>query len=117
MRKKVRVQIIETGEVFDSINLCADYLGVCPQAVSNASLQKRHKSVKGYHIYRIDDPIEMIPDARTNKDKCRKIMCNETGEIFESLTECARHFGVCRQHLYSDITSGYKCHGFTFTRL
>lgn len=48
--KKKKVHIIETGQVFDSVTECADYLGVTRHAVSKC-INGSVKCCRGYHIY------------------------------------------------------------------
>ena len=69
-RDGVRIRILETGEEFNSITACANYLGVNPRwlgkvARGNDNLCTCH----GYHLIRVDDP-------RLNYDIYKKIIPN-----------------------------------------
>lgn len=59
MKNNVRVEIIETGEVFDSITACANYIGGNARHASIVSRNPR-MTCKGYHIVRIDEPFHSI---------------------------------------------------------
>lgn len=50
----IRVRIIETGECFDQIRHCEEYLGTYKGAV-NAHLAGKIKSVNGYHVEKCRD--------------------------------------------------------------
>lgn len=48
----IKVMIVETGEVFDKIKLCEEYLGAYKGTVY-AYWKGKIKSVKGYHVVRV----------------------------------------------------------------
>lgn len=82
-RPGVKVMVIETGDVFDSIAECAEWVGGDP---SNISKMLRGTSgyltVHGYHIVKVDDC-----------QMCRmkeRVMIVETGEIFETIKDAAK---------------------------
>lgn len=45
----------------------------------------------------------------------RPVICTNTGERFNSISEAARHIGVSYADLRVAISRGYRCHGFSFT--
>lgn len=49
----IRVRIIETGQEFDSLSECANYIGGVKQGISRC-LSGRAKSYRGYHYERIE---------------------------------------------------------------
>ncbi len=92
-RDGIRIKILETGEEFNSITSCANYLGVNPSWLSKVSRGKKLYTCHGYHIIRIDDE---EPDYDINKKEYRgrqgkKVEIVETGEKFNSISECAKY--------------------------
>lgn len=88
-RDGVRLIIEETREEFNSIQACADYLGVGASWLSRVVNGDRGLcTIHGYHIRRIDD--EHYVRRRRGRSGV-KIRIVETGEEFESISECARH--------------------------
>lgn len=95
-RDGVRVRIVETGEEFNSIRACAFRLGVDVTWLGKVTRGNNGLSTcKGYHIIRVEDP-------RTNYDISRKeyrgrkgraVQIVETGETFNSISECADAIG------------------------
>ena len=83
-RSGVKVMVIETGEMFDSIAACAEWVGGDP---SNLSKLVRGKygyiTIHGYHIVKVGEYAAM----RRMKER---VMIVETGEIFETIRECAK---------------------------
>lgn len=92
-RDGIRIRIQETGEEFNSIVACANYLGVNASWLGKVARGTDNLcTCHGYHIVRVDD-------QRLNYDICRteyrgrhgkKVQIVETGEIFNSITECAK---------------------------
>lgn len=82
-RPGVKVMIIETGEVFDSIASCAEYIGGDPSNISKLVRgEYGYITIHGYHIVKVGEYA-----------MCRmkeRIMIVETGEIFETIRECAK---------------------------
>lgn len=93
-RDGVKVMILETGQEFNSIQSCADYLGVHVNWIKNILNDvDPHKVCHGYHIVRIG---KQLPDYDLTKHDYRgrpgiRVMIVETGEIFESISDCAYH--------------------------
>ena len=91
-RDGVRIRIEETGEEFNSIRACADYLGVNAGWLGKVSRGDDGLSTcHGYHILRVDDP---KPSRVRNTHRGRrgqKVQIVETGAIFNSITECANY--------------------------
>lgn len=81
-RKGVAVTIVETGEKFNSIKACADYIGGNPAYISRVvNREPGFNTCKGYHIVKegADPVIKETP----------QIMIVETGESFNTIRECA----------------------------
>lgn len=89
MREGVRVIVEETGKEFDSIQACANYLGVGASWLNRVVNGDRGLcTCHGYHIRRIDDVQNIRHDVGRTGIKIRIV---ETGEEFNSITECARY--------------------------
>lgn len=81
-RKGVAVTIVETGEKFNSIKACADYIGGNPAYISRVvNREPGFNTCKGYHIVKegADPVIKETP----------QIMIVETGKSFNTIRECA----------------------------
>ena len=88
------VMILETNMVFNSIQSCADYLNANVNWIKKIlDSNDPHKTCYGYHIVRVGEP---LPNYNLNKKDYRgrpgvSVMIVETGEQFESVTDCARY--------------------------
>ena len=91
-RNGVRVKILETGEEFNSIQACADYLNVDARWLGNVVRGERGlRTCHGYHIERVDSSGNNV-DIRRTEYRGRpgqRVKIVETGEVFESITDCA----------------------------
>lgn len=91
-RDGVKVMILETGQEFNSIQSCADFLNVNVNWIKNILNESDpHKVCHGYHIVRVG---EQLPDYDLAINDYRgrpgiRIKIVETGEIFESISDCA----------------------------
>ena len=91
--RKRKIVCMETGEVFGSIKECAEKTGNDRRNIDNSL--KRHRSVKGFHYKYIEDNITLDEIKENHNKKCsNQVRCVETGEIFPSITECAKHFNT-----------------------
>ncbi len=92
-RKGVEVMIFETGEIFDSIQSCADYLNVNPTWLGRVVRNdKGYCTIHGYHIVRTDGKYNTV-DLTKKEYRGRpgiQVRIAETGEEFDSITECAK---------------------------
>ena len=92
-RDGVKIRILETGEEFNSITACANYLGVNASWLGKVARGNDNLcTVHGYHIVRVDDPRLNYDIYRTEYRgrRGKKVQIVETGEIFDSITECAK---------------------------
>ena len=93
-RDGVSVMILETGEVFNSIQACADHLNVNVNWIRNIlNDSDPHKVCRGNHIVRVNKPLPDFDLTRSDYRgrPCVRVMIAETGEIFESITDCAKY--------------------------
>ena len=89
-RNGVRVRIVETGEVFNSIQACADYLGVNVHWLGQVVRGDRGLcTCHGYHVVAYDEDLYSMRTEYRGRPGVR-LKNIETGEIFGSITECAR---------------------------
>lgn len=95
-RDGVRVRIVETGEEFNSIRACAFRLGVDVTWLGKVTRGNNGLSTcKGYHIIRVEDPRANYDISRKEYRgrKGRAVRIVETGETFNSISECADAIG------------------------
>lgn len=102
-RNGVEVKIVETGEVFSSMQSCAEYLGVNPTWLAKVVRgDTGYCTCRGYHIVRTDGLYATV-DTTKLEHRGRpgiRVMVLETGETFESLTECAKAIGGSASKIY-----------------
>lgn len=89
-RDGIPVRIVETGEEFNSIQACADRLGVSTKWLARVVRgETGFNTCHGYHVI----PIGECRDDREQKGKGRpgrKVGILESGEEFPSARECAK---------------------------
>lgn len=114
----VRVGILETGEAFDSITACANHIGGNARHASVVSRNPR-MTCKGYHIVRLDEP---IPNFDLSKNFMGRpgvrIRIVETGDEFDSISECARFLNGSDGRIHDALTGYNDIHtykGYHFT--
>lgn len=121
-RDGVKVRIAETGEEFNSTKACADRLSACPSQVSDVVRGKRGlRTCHGYHVVRADSEcgdFEIQKEYRGSPGVKVKIV--ETGEIFESITDCAKAINGSAGTIHDVIHKNRNRHshkGLHFERL
>lgn len=95
-RDGVRVRIVETGEEFNSIRACAFRLDVDVTWLGKVTRGNNGLcTCKGYHIIRVEDPRANYDISRKEYRgrKGRAVRIVETGETFNSISECADAIG------------------------
>lgn len=117
-RNGVEVKIVETGETFNSIQACAEYLSASVSQVGRVCRGvKGSCTVHGYHIVRTDDTEPRI-DIYRNEYRGRpgvRVQIVETGEVFESLTDCAKAIDGYPNRVHDVIYGNRKTHrGYHF---
>lgn len=91
-RNGVGVRIIETGEEFNSIQACAKRLDVSANWLGSVIRDPYgYKTCRGYHIVLVSDTrtLEDFREARRVGRPGKRIRIIETGEVYDSITECA----------------------------
>lgn len=97
----------ETGEVYSSLSEAAKVLGVDVRRMSDHILGRR-SFVGGKYTF----SVVQAPKYRT-----RKVLVQETGEVFQSISEAARVYGVDRAQLSRCIKRHWEVRGMTFRLL
>ena len=91
-RDGVEVMIIETGEKFNSIQACANYLGVNGSWLRHVvNRDPGYYTCHGYHVISLDNnETDNFYKSEHRGRPGQKIRITETGEVFESISDCAR---------------------------
>lgn len=116
-RDGVRVRIVETGEEFNSIQSCADYLGVNSHWLGQVVRNNRGlRTCHGYHVVAIDDSDDLYFDRTEYRGRPGvKIRIVETGEVFNSITDCAEHINGSVGTIHHVLNGHRKTHkGYRF---
>ena len=119
-RDGVRVRIVETGETFNSIQSCADYLGVNAHWLGQVVRNNRGlRTCHGYHVVDIDDSDDLYFDRTEYRGRPGvKIRIVETGEVFDSITDCAEHINGSTGTIHHVLNGYRKTHkGYRFERV
>jgi hypothetical protein len=109
---KRKVICLETKEVFDGIIEAERNFG-CFNI--GKVLKGELKTSGGFHFDYYIEGKEYKTPKKEKHYKCRKIICLETGEEFESIKEAADKLGIGRNHI-GDVCRGNRksVKGFTF---
>ena len=102
------IEIVETGEKYNSIDECARAINGDPERIRQCLLypKYRRKSHRGYHFksLRTDEPIR----------KPLKVKIVETGEIFDSIRDCERAINGFHSNIMFACKKQYSIQRFTF---
>lgn len=103
------VRVLETGEVYDSINDCARDIG---GSRKNIAMCLNPKYSRNAHMGRHFELVE--PTALTTSPKPVRVI--ETGEVFGSVRDCARHIDGSHMNIVQAIENdrAYKDLHFEF---
>lgn len=95
------VKIVETGEVFNSINDCARAIDGSRKNIAMCLNPKYSRNMhKGYHFETIEDTeLSTLP---------RAVRIVETGEVFESARECAKEIDGHHSRITHAIKNGWS---------
>ena len=103
MPNRREVVCIETGELFNSVRSAE-------KAIGCSGIGKALKSgirAGGYHWRYADSDVE-LPEKRQHEVN-KRVVCFETGEVFESVAEAARFMSVRPHAIYNAIGQGITC--------
>ncbi len=108
---KKKIICLQTLEVFDSIHLAALKMNLLDTSVCSV-LNNRSKQVKGYSFKYFDSTktYEKQPLLKQRKlykkfeIQERKIICNETGEIFKSIKDASQILKISYNNIFRNVT-------------
>lgn len=117
------VIIMENEKTFKTIKDCAEYIG-CSKSNIQRNLKGSTKQCKGYHLSYIDNYSrennpwfgkERYSETKIIKKEIKRVVCKETGEVFESVAKAASRFHIQRTGI-SAVLSGRRktVGGYTF---
>lgn len=133
-KHKKSIKCNETGQIWPSIKECADSFGVKPESIHrvlrgvrdhfknmsfsyvNPEKSKpkkiRKKRVRSLDSYNLTGLFKQVEAQK------RSIKCNETGEIWNSIQEAAKHFEVKNETIHRVLRGNRKSfRNFTFSYL
>ena len=117
-RDGIRVRIVETGEEFNSIQSCAYHLGVNAHWLGEVVRGNRGlRTCRGYHVVPVEDYDEDLYFDRTEYRGRPGVRVEiiETGEKFNSITDCARHINGSAGTIHHVLNGNRKSHkGYHF---
>jgi hypothetical protein len=101
-----KVQCVETGVIYESIADASRKTGINRGSIGIAASSEGEYTGGGYHWKRIEEPIHKVRVGG------RKVLCVETGVIYESVTAAGEAIGVDRRAISSAIIKGHKSGGY-----
>lgn len=87
-------------------------------ALSNyESLLKKYQELSSKYDTVIASSDDTVAAPAKKGRRCKKIRCNETGEVFKSFAEAAKHYETTYDKFYDAIYNRGNFKGMTFERL
>lgn len=117
--EKHAVICIETGEIFDSVTAAARHYNINR---SNLTLicRQHQRTIDGKHFWYLEDYNNateiIIPPPKTKPQK-RKVICLETGTIFETIRAAAQWLGMVHGAVSRACRIHYAAGGYHFRYL
>lgn len=96
------------------VSVCKDdkvvglYLSRGLREIETIKALHRGCDIEGFLVCR---STEKVKPSLKSEDGCRKVICIETGEIFNSVNSCAESIGVPRWNVYRNIQRCYAVDG------
>lgn len=116
--RKTRVRCIETGKIYATQKEASVDVGCSASQLGNALTGKFNvRTAGGYHWQYVDKENNSNKKEKSNNKKKVKVMCKETGKVYNSISECAEEMKCYRSNIYRSIDSGFACRGFHFKQL
>ncbi len=131
-RSRKEIKCIETGEIFPSMSAAARAKGINPASLTQCMRNKK-ATCCGCHWQLTDNETSKtytesprmlalkVENAkrgktRSNSPRC-SVRCTETGQVFESMSVAAKHYGIDKRNIYSAIERKIKAGGVHWERL
>ena len=113
-REGVRIRIVETGEEFNSIQACANRLNANASQVRRVVRRERGlKTCHGYHIVLADSDIDIYNLKKEYRGRPGiKVRIVETGEEFNSISDCAKAIDGSSGIIHDIINSNRNRHTY-----
>ena len=101
-----KVQCVETGEIFKSVNEASRVLKVCVPTINRAA-NNGTAIANGYHLVFLSEP------------KCTKVAvrCIDTNIVYPSIKAAAEAYGGCGPVLSMALKNGRKAFGMSWERV
>ena len=99
-RPRRRVVCLETGEVFDSVSEAARAAGVSQSNIS-ACLNGKARTAAGLHWAPEGSDVSIEGIEAGRKLRVRRVVCLETGDVYESASAAARATGLGQSNIAS----------------
>lgn len=116
--RKTRVRCIETGKIYTTQKEASVDVGCSASQLGNALTGKFNvRTAGGYHWQYVDKENNSNKKEKSNNKKKVKVMCKETGKVYNSISECAKDMKCYRSNIYRSMDSGFACKGFHFEQL
>lgn len=114
--RSIPVICIETKRVYKSCKDASAELGICMTSISKVCLGKANHA-GGLHFAKFEDyKTNRVPIFKRSTNKNKRIVCVDTGEVFESETQAAKKYGVTSQAISHACTGKTKtCCGLAWT--
>lgn len=108
-RKEKPVICVETQQTYDSITRASEETGICCSMISKCVLRKAI-TAGGYHwcfLFEYDENWEPVVEKKKG-GPTKAIICVETLEIYESITECSILTGISIQNISQNCCIGKR---------
>lgn len=118
---RMHVKWVEKGIIAESASHIAEYTGIHLSTII-LSL-KLGRSIKGRTFIFTSEPLNIEPKQlkqytrRTSWPGAFKVLCQETGIIYDSVRDASRDTKIIMQQIYNSIRSGKPRNGLTFVKI
>ena len=118
-KHKQAVICIESGDIFDSVEVAALHYEVNRSNIIIAC-QKHQRTVHGLHFWYLKDfnsATEIIIPPPKTKPQKRKVVCLETGEVFPTIRKAAEWLNMVHGAVSRACRKHYAAGGYHFRYL
>ena len=120
---ELHVKCIETGQVFANATQCAKQMQLTIGYVNYQLHKENCHRENGYNFTLTTDPLTVIPletpyyTRRTSWPGAFKVICIETGIIYDCVRDAAHDNNITMQRVYNSIHSGKAYSGLSFEKV